>query len=148
MSVAGYIVIGIVILFVLLVYLLFLLAYIVYSYRCKSAIRGQATIIEDLGDMKLATGSHAVGIPRFRTYHKYKVSLFVDGVEYIDEAELKDRALKIGDIIEIRYDITSKGKVELMSEAFLSWTREMAVGYTLGIIVGVVGSILHANGII
>ena len=87
-------------------------------------------------------------MPRFRTFHKYKVSFWLDGKEYLEEAELKNCKLKVGDYIEVRYDISKKGKLQLESEAFLCWTREMAIGYTLGIVLGVVLSILKLNDII
>lgn len=148
MSIIGYIVIGIVILVILLVYVLFLLAYAGASKGYREAIRTKATVIEDLGDMKLTTGVVAVGVPRFRTFHKYKVLYSVNGVEYIEEAELKNRKLNVGDVTEVRYDISKKGKVSLESEAFLCWTREMAIGYTGGVILGIVLSVLKVNGII
>lgn len=72
----------------------------------------------------------------------------VNGVEYIEEAELKNRKLNVGDVTEVRYDISKKGKVSLESEAFLCWTREMAIGYTGGVILGIVLSVLKVNGII
>ncbi len=138
MGIVGYIVIGLVILFVLLLYLMFLFAFIVSAMSYKNAIKTKATVIEDLGDMKLSTGMIAVGVPRFRTFHKYRVSYFVDGTEYIEEAELKNRNQKVGDVIKVRYGISNKGKVSLESEAFLCWTGEMAIGYTLGLILGIV----------
>lgn len=148
MSIVGYIVIGIVILFLLLMYLLILISYLGYSKAYKEAIKTKATIIEDLGDLKMATGSFAVGVPRFRTFHKYKVSYSVNGVEYIEDAELRDRKLNVGDITEVRYAISKKGKISLESEAFLCWSREMAIGYTGGLILGIVLSILKVSGII
>ena len=72
----------------------------------------------------------------FLLLHKYKVAFTVNGEEYIEEAELKNRTHKVGDIVEVRYDISKKGKVHLVSEAFLCWTREMAIGYTLGMLWG------------
>lgn len=83
-----------------------------------------------------------------RRFHRYIVSFWVDGTEYFEEAELKNRNLNIGDHIEVRYDISQKGKVELKSEAFLCWSREMAIGYTLGIILGIVLSVMKMKGII
>lgn len=148
MSIFGYIVIGIVALFILLVYVLFLMSYIGASKGYKEATKVQATILEDLGDIRFATGSHVVGVPRFRRFHKYKVSYMVDGVEHIDEADLKSGKLQVGDVTEVRYDISKKGEVSLESEAFLCWTREMALGYTGGLILGVVLCILKANGMI
>ncbi|MBD5539697.1 MAG: hypothetical protein HDR00_00600 [Lachnospiraceae bacterium] len=148
MSIIKYIVIGIVILFVLLVYVLFLMAYIGASKGYRETIKTEAVIIEDLGDIKYATGSFAVGVPRFRKFHKYKVSYSVNGVEYADDAELRNRKLSVGDVTEVRYDISKEGKVGLESEAFLCWTREMAVGYTGGLILGVVLGVLKVKGII
>lgn len=148
MSLIGYIIIGIIIVIVSLVYLLFLLSYIASSKAYREAKRVNAIIQEDLGDMKLATGSTSIGSPRYRTFYKYKVSFVVDGTEYIEEAELKESDLKAGDSVEVRYSISNKGKLSLESEAFLCWTREMAIGYTLGIILGVVLSVLKVNDII
>jgi len=148
MSVAGYIVIGIVILFLLLMYVLILIAYVGYSKAYKEAVKTQATILEDLGDMKMATGSLAIGVPRFRTFHKYKVSYFADGVEYTEEAELRKKTLNVGDVTEVRYNVSKKGKVSLESEAFLCWSREMAIGYTIGLILGVILSVLKINDVI
>ena len=146
MSIVGYIVIGIVILFVLLFYLLFLISYIGSSKGWREAKRTDATILEDLGDMKLSTGSYAPGCPRFRTFHKYKVHYYVHGEEQIEEAELKNRKLKVGETVEVRYEISKKGKIQLKSEAFLCWTREMAIGMTLGIIVGITVSVMELMG--
>ena len=148
MSIIGYLVIGIVILFVLLIYILFLLAYLGASKSYREAIKTEAVIIEDLGDIKLATGSVAIGVPKFRRFHKYKVSYSVNGEEYIGDAELKNRKLNIGDVTEVRYSISKKGKVGLESEAYFCWTREMALGYTGGLILGIVLSILKVKGII
>lgn len=148
MSIIGYIVIGIVILFVLLVYVLFLLAYLGASKSYREAIKTEAIIIEDLGDIKYATGNVVIGVPRFRRFHKYKVSYSVNGEEHVDNVELRNRKLSVGDVTEVRYDISKKGKVRLESEAYLCWTREMAVGYTGGLILGVVLSILKVKGII
>lgn len=148
MSIIGYIVIGIVILFVLLVYILFLLAYLGASKCYREAIKTEAIIIEDLGDIKLATGIVVIGVPRFRRFHKYKVSYSVNGVEYIDDVELKNRKLSVGDVAEVRYAISKKGEVSLESQAFLCWAREMAFGYTGGLILGIVLSILKVKGII
>lgn len=148
MSIIRYIVIGIVILFVLLMYILFLLAYLGASKGYREAIKTEAIIIEDLGDIKLATGSVAIGVPRYRTFHKYKVSYSVNGVEYIDDAELKNRKLSVGDVTEVRYAISKKGKVSLESQAFLCWTREWAFSCTGGLILGIVLGILKVKGII
>ena len=148
MSIIKYIVIGIVILFVLLVYVLFLMAYIGASKGYRETIKTEAVIIEDLGDIKYATGSVAIGVPRFRKFHKYKVSYSVNGVEYADDVELRNRKLSVGDVTEVRYNISKEGKVSLESEAFLCWTREMAVGYTGGVILGVVLGVLKVKGII
>lgn len=148
MSIVGYIVIGIVILFLLMIYVLLLIAYIGYSKAYRGAIKTEAAIIEDLGDIKMATGSLAIGVPRFRTFHKYKVSYFANGVEHIEEAELRKNALNVGDVTEVRYNVSKKGKVSLESEAFLCWSREMAIGYTIGLILGVILSILKINDVI
>jgi len=148
MSWFGYLVIGIIIAVLLIVYVLFVLSYLGASKSYKEAKRINAVVKEDLGIMKLSTGSTAIGVPRFRTFHKYKVSFWLDGKEYLEEAELKNCKLKVGDYIEVRYDISKKGKLQLESEAFLCWTREMAIGYTLGIVLGVVLSILKLNDII
>lgn len=148
MNIIGHFVIGIVILFVLLMYVLFLLAYLGASKGYREAIKTEAIIIEDLGDIKYATGSVTIGVPKFRKFHKYKVSYSVNGEEYVDDVELRNRKLSVGDVTEVRYDISKKGKVSLQSEAFLCWTREMAVGYTGGLILGVVLSILKVKGII
>ncbi len=148
MGIVGYIVLGIVILFLLLIYVMFLLSYITFAKSYKQAIRTNATIIEDLGDMKLTVGREGFGHKRYRTFRKYKVSYFVDGKEYIEEAELKNKEQKVGDVIEVRYGISKKGEVSLESEALLSWTREMAVGYTLGLILAVILCILKGFDII
>ena len=148
MSIMGYIVIGIVILFVLLMYVLFLLAYLGASKGYRETIKTEAIIIENLGDIKYTTGSFAVGVPRFRKFHKYKVSYSVNGVEYADDVELRNRKLSVGDVTEVRYNISKEGKVSLESEAFLCWTREMAVGYTGGLILGIVLGVLKVKGII
>lgn len=148
MNIIGYIVLGIIIVIVLLIYVLFVLSYLGSSKSYRGAKRVNATIQEDLGDMRLAAGGQSIGTPRYRTFHKYKVLFFAEGKEYIEEAELKNCELKVGDSVEVRYSISKKGKVSLESEAFLCWTREMAIGYTLGIILGIVLSVLKVNDII
>ena len=148
MSIIGYIVIGIVVLFVLLMYVLFLLAYLGASKSYREAIKTEAIIIEDLGDVKYSTGSFSVGVPRYRKFHKYKVSYSVNGVEYMGGVELKNRKLSVGDVTEVRYDISKKGKVGLESEAFLCWTREWAFGMTGGLVLGIVLGVLKVKGII
>ena len=82
MSLAGYIVLGIIILILLLFYLLVVLLYYCCSKAYREGDRAKATIVEDLGDMKLATGTVTMCKPRFRTFHKYKVSFWVEGKEY------------------------------------------------------------------
>lgn len=144
----GYLVIGIIIVVMLLVYVLFVLSYLGASKSYREAKRINAVVKEDLGNVKLSTGSTATGVPRFRTFRKYKVSFWLDGKEYLEEAELKNCKLKVGESIEVRYDISKKGELKLESEAFLCWTREMAVGYTLGIALGVVLGILKLKDII
>ena len=148
MSIVGYIVLGIVIIFLLLFYILILIAYIGSSQGYREAARATATILEDLGDMKLSTGSVVIGVPRYRTFHRYKVSYYVNGTEQIGEAELRDRTLKIGDSTEVRYEILKDGKISLESEAFLCWSRELAIGSTIGLILGITLSVLKINDII
>ena len=148
MNLVGYVVLGIIIVILLLVYALFVRTYLVTSKGYRQAKRVNAIIKEDLGDLKLATGSITIGVPRFRVFHRYSVSFWLDGNEYVEEAELKNCKLNVGDSIEIRYIISKKGKLELKSEAYLCWSREMAVGYTLGLILGIVLSVLKMKGII
>ena len=148
MNLVGYIVAGAVIVILLLVYGLLVLSYLGSSKGYREAKRADAVIIEDLGDMKMATGNITIGVPRFRVFHKYKVSFWVDGQEYIEDAELKNRKLKVGDHIEIRYHISKEGRLKLKSEAFLCWSKEMAIGYTLGILLGIVLSVLKAKDMI
>lgn len=148
MSLVGYIVLGIIILILLMVYLGFVIAYLGSSKRYREAQKVTALIQEDLGDFKLSTGSSDIGVRRYRKFHRYLVSFRVDGEEYTEEAELKNRKLKVGEQIEVRYDISKDGSPKLVSQAFLCWTREIAIGYTLGIILGVVLAICKAKGII
>ena len=148
MNIVGYIVLGIVILIVAIIYITFLWLYIGYARVNREATKTQAVIIEDLGKMKFSTGHHAIGVPRFRIFHRYMVSYWVNGQELIEETELKSHKYKVGERVEVRYDISKKGKVSLMSEAMLCWLQEMAVGYTLGLILGIVLSVLKANGYI
>lgn len=148
MNLIGYIVIGIIILIFAVIYLLLVLAYLGSAKGYREAKRVTAEIREDLGDLKMAIGSHSIGRPRFRTFHKYLVSFWVDGVEYTREAELKSRKLKVGDRVEIRYEVSRKGEIEPVSEAFLCWSREMAIGYTLGLILGIVLAVLKTKGVI
>lgn len=138
----GYIIIGVTALFIFLVYIVILLSCVGYSKAYKEATKTNATILEDLGDLKLATGSFSPGTPRFRIFHQYKVSFMAKGTIHTEIVNLKNRNLQVGDITEIRYDITKDGKVSTESEAFLYWSREMAVGYTIGLILGIVLSIL------
>lgn len=52
----------------------------------------------------------------------------MDGEQHIEEAELKNCHLKVGETTEVRYSISEKGELSLESEAFLYWTKEMAIG--------------------
>lgn len=148
MNIVGYIILAICILFVLMIYALFLFGYIISSKNYRAAARTNATVIEILDEIKYATGEHSVGNVRYRKFQKYKVSLCIDGKEFIQEAELKNKKLAVGDIVEVRYDYDKKGKLYLESQALLCWLREMALGYTLGIIVGIVLSILKWKDLI
>ena len=73
MNLIGYIVIGIIIFIFAAIYLLLVLAYLGSAKGYREAKRVTAEIREDLGDLKMATGSHSIGRPRFRTFHKYLV---------------------------------------------------------------------------
>lgn len=146
MSIAGYIVLGIVILFLLLFYIVIGLSYLICSKAYRNAIRTEAVILEDLGDIKLATGSYTIGIPRFRMFHKYKVSYFVNEEKRIEEVDLRQQSRQIGDHVEVRYNISSRDKIQLESEAYVCWLREMAIGYTIGIIIGIILSIFKVKG--
>ena len=148
MSLAGYIVLGIIILILLLVYFGFVIVYIGTSMRYREAQRVTGRIQNDLGDFKLSTGSSNIGVCRYRTYHRYLVSFPVDGVEVTGEAELKNRKLKVGDKVEVRYELSKEGTPELVSQAYLCWLREMSIGYTLGIILGVVLAICKSKGML
>ncbi|MBR5798545.1 MAG: hypothetical protein IKY23_00640 [Lachnospiraceae bacterium] len=148
MNFIGYIFIGIIILIFAAIYLLYVLTYLGTAKLYRQAERGTAVILEDLGDMRLKTGSATIGVPRYRTYHKYLVSFWVNGTEYTKEAELKNRKLAVGEQVEVRYEISRKGEMDLVSEAYLCWSREMAIGYTLGLILGIVLAVLKANDVI
>ncbi len=144
----GYMVIGIIIAILLVVYVLFVLIYLGASKGYREAERVNAVIKEDLGNLKMATGSVAIGVPKFRVFHKYNVSFWLEDKEYFEVAELKNCHLKVGDMAEVRYSISKKGKLVMESEALLCWSREMAIGYTLGLVLGIVLSILKVNGVI
>lgn len=148
MSIAGYIVLGIVIAILLFVYVLYVVSFIGASKSYREAKRTKATIIEDLGDIKLAAGTRPGGVPRFRTFHKYKVSFYLDGEQHIEEAELKNCHLEVGETTEIRYSISEKGELSLESEAFLYWMKELVIGYTLGFGLGIALAIAKLKGII
>lgn len=148
MSITGYIVIGIVILLVILCYVLLMFAYIGCSKSYKTAFRNDAVILEILEEMKLATGSIAPGKPQYKKFGKYKISMYIDGEEFIREAELKNRKLKEGDHVEVRYSYDKKGNLDLESEALVSWLRGMFWASTAGIILGVVLAILKHNDMI
>ena len=148
MSITGCIIIGIVIFFLIVFYIILVISYLGTSKGYKEAMRTNAIILEDLGDMRLATGSHVIGSPRFRIFHKYKVCYYVEGIERFDEVELQSRKRKVGDWVEVRYNFLLNGTISLESEAFLCWIREMVIGYTLGLILGIILSILKVNGYI
>lgn len=131
----GYVILGIVILFILLLYISYVVAFIFYSKRYKNAIRINATIKEDLGELKMVVSHRSGGIPRYRRFEIYKVSFWLNGVEYIEEAELRNRTLKIGEVTEVRYDMM-EGKLKMVSEAYYAWIKEMAIGWTIGLIFG------------
>lgn len=72
----------------------------------------------------------------------------MDGEQHIEEVELKNCHLKVGETTEVRYSISEKGELSLESEAFLYWTKEMAIGYTLGLIMRIAFGIAKIKGII
>lgn len=146
MGIAGYIVIGLVILFLIVFYLGFMLAYIATSKSYKMAFRTDAVILEVLEEMKLATGSVTPGHPKYQRFGKYKVSIYVDDEEFIREAELKNRKLKAGDHVEVRYSYDKKGKLDLESEALVSWFTGMFWASTAGLILALVLAVLKYNG--
>lgn len=148
MAFIGYIILGIIIAILLIVYILFLLTYLSTSKKYKAASKVNGQITDDLGPVKKAVGGVAIGVPRYRVFHKYRVSFYLNGKEYSEEAELKDSYLNIGDSVELRYDISKEGEIKLRSEAFLYWSKEMAIGYTIGLLLGIVLSILKANDLI
>jgi len=108
----------------------------VYIYKISTKIK--AVVIEDLGKLNKSTGHISLGVPKFRTFQRYKVSINIDGQQMEVETELKKRNLKAGDTIVVRYYVGKKDNIELASQADLYWSLEMAIGYTLGIIFGIV----------
>lgn len=146
MGIVGYVVIGIVILFLIVFYLGFMFAYIAASKSYKMASRTNAVILEVLEEMELATGSVTPGRSRHQKYGKYKVSIYVNGEEFIREAELKSRKLKAGDSAEVRYSYNKKGELELESEALVSWFTGMFWASTAGLILALVLALLKYNG--
>lgn len=145
MSIAGYIIIGIVILFLVGFYILLVISYLGTSKGYREAAKTDALILEDMGEVKLATGSHAIGFPRFRTFHKYRVSYYAEGREQIEEVDLRSGKRKVGDHVEVRYHVSTKGSIGLESEAFLCWLREMTIGYTVGLLLGVILAVFKMN---
>lgn len=108
----------------------------VYSYKISTKIK--AVVIEDLGELNMSTGHIAIGVPKFRTFQRYRVSINVDGQQVDVETELKKCNLKVGDTIVVRYYVGKENNIEIASQADLYWSLEMAIGYTLGIIFGIV----------
>jgi len=148
MNWGGYMILGVVIVVLLYLYARVVLTYVRASKRYRTAKRVNAIMKEDLGDMKMAIRNITFGVSHFRVFHRYKVSFWLEGTEYVKEAEQKNRKLNVGDNVEVRYHISEKGELQLESEAFLCWSRERAVGYTIGLILGIVLSVLKTKGII
>lgn len=136
------------ILIVLALWLLFVfIAYTSISLY-KAAIPIEGVVVKNMGNVKYTTGYISFGMPKFRTFYQYKISVNVEGKEQEVEAELAKRRLKKGDRIRVRYNITEDNEVYITSTSRIHWAMEMALGYTLGIIFGVALWILSENGVI
>lgn len=148
MTLVGIIVAVIGILIVFGLWLLFVLMAFTAVAIYKKATVVDGVIVENMGNVKYSTGHVTVGVPKFRTFYKYKVSINVDGQEQVVEAELANRTLKEGDHISVRYSVYENNEINIASTARIQWAMEMAIGYTLGIIFAIVLCILYFCGVI
>ena len=144
---AVYIVVGLVILFVGGIYLLFAALYFSMRMQMKNGIKAVATVLEEIGEERLATGMNGARVRR-RKFYKYNVEYWNGNTNVVGEASVCKRGLQPGDTVEITYEQEQDGTTQIVSEAAYKWSREMFIGYTLGIILGVVLVICKKMGYI
>ena len=143
MTVIGVIVAVVGILIVLVLWILSVLVAYSSIGLYRAATTTEATVIENMGNVKYTTGYISFGMPKFRSFYQYRISVNVDGKEQEVQAELAKRRLKEGDRIRVRYSITEDNEVHIVSTSRIHWAMEMTIGYTLGVILGVVLWIYH-----
>lgn len=73
--------------------------------------------------------------------------MYIDGVEMEKEVELRKPNLKVGDHVEVRYTTDKNGEIKMFNDGAHSWLKQMAIGYTAGIIFSVIIIILKYTGI-
>lgn len=148
MSVGSIIAISVVILIVGAIYLLYLVSYIMTSKRYRSAQRSDAVVAEILDEVHMATGMSKSCTKIERKFGNYLVTFQTDNGEVTMQTSVKKRNVKVGDHIEVRYDVNEAGEIKIISESFLCWLRQMAIGYTSGLILGIILAICEYEGLI
>lgn len=112
--------------------------------RWNTAGRVYATVVETIGEARMATGSQSVGSTRYRKFGHYRVQIWQDEATVVREAEYKVCGLVPGEQLELRVQQGENEEMILLSEATLHWKREMVIGWTFIILAGI-GSILATS---
>ncbi len=148
MTVIGIIVAVVGIFIVLGLWLLFVTAAVSLISIYKKATVIDSVIVENLGNVKYSTGHVTVGVPKFRTFYKYKVLICINGEEHILETELVKRNLNPGEHVQVKYGIGVDDEISIISTSRIHWAMEMALGYTLGVVFAAVMVVLSIIGVI
>lgn len=94
--------------------------------RYRRAERCRGTVLENIGTEKAA----AYGRHQYRTYGKYRIQYTVGQETHTDELLLRDRNLKAGDSVEIRY-VTDKDGVYPVNDVSVRRLREIVITFII-----------------
>lgn len=136
MSIIEGIVIGVIILILLFIYYMLVKIYISTSKKYRTATKVTGTIVELLEVVKRRTNSRSMFSSSYSVSREYMVRFYVNGREHIEKVDLCNTKYQVGDCAEIRYNISKEGELVVESQGFLRWSRIMAIGSTIGLILG------------
>lgn len=126
MEIAVNIFIIIAVLILAFVLILFLSYDIRQAGRYRRAERCRGTVLENIGTEKIA----AYGRHQYRKYGKYRVQYTVGQETYKDEILLKDRKLKPGDSVEVRY-IREEGGISPVNDVSARRLKEVIITFLI-----------------
>lgn len=147
-DIIAWIVVGILVIILLIVYAGFMLLWLGYRSDYKKGTHIQGKVIEYVGDKEHATGSVTPGVTRYSKYGEYKVSFEWEGEEHIKNAVVRSRRKKPGDMIPVCICYDKDGNWDVLEMNMLYWSSEMAIGWTLGLIFGIVLAVCAEMGLI